>query len=177
VKAVRQARTRALEMLERVGISDPGQRLDAHPHQHSGGIRQRVMIAMALLCEPDILIADEPTTALDVTIQARILALIRSLQRDFGTAVMLITHDLGVVAGMADRVMVMYAGRIVEAAPPEDLFAILPLAGEPPSPTSPPSGCHFHPRCPDAIERRRRERPALRALSDRHRRAACPLAS
>jgi oligopeptide transport system ATP-binding protein len=188
----RRARSRAFEMLERVGISDPGQRLDAHPHELSGGMRQRVMIAMALLCEPDILIADEPTTALDVTIQAQILTLIRSLQRDFGTAVMLITHDLGVVAGMADRVMVMYAGRIVEAAPTEDLFAspahpytagllagIPRLTGEqgaplpaiqglPPNLSSVPPGCPFRPRCPRAISACATEYPRRSEVSSAH---------
>jgi oligopeptide transport system ATP-binding protein len=188
----RQARSRAGEMLERVGIADPGQRLDAHPHQLSGGMRQRVMIAMALLCEPDILIADEPTTALDVTIQAQILTMIRSLQRDFGTAVMLITHNLGVVAGMADRVMVMYAGRIVEAAPTEDLFAgpvhpytsgllggIPRLTGErgaplpaipglPPNLSSLPSGCPFRPRCPRASSQCATEYPPRSEVTPAH---------
>jgi oligopeptide transport system ATP-binding protein len=172
----RVARARAMTMLERVGIADAPARLRAYPHQLSGGMRQRVMIAMALLCEPELLIADEPTTALDVTIQAQILSLIRDLQRDFGTAVILITHDLGVVAGMADRVQVMYAGRIVEAAPTDALFAnpahpytrgllgsvpslgaargepLTAIPGLPPDLGQLPEGCPFRPRCPRASE-------------------------
>jgi len=117
------SRARAVELLEKVGIPSPSERLGQFPHQLSGGLRQRVMIAMALMCDPDLLIADEPTTALDVTIQAQVLALLKRLQREFGLAVILITHDLGVVARMADRVLVMYAGEIVEQARTEDLFA------------------------------------------------------
>lgn len=117
------SRARAVELLERVGIPSPSERLGQFPHQLSGGLRQRVMIAMALMCDPDLLIADEPTTALDVTIQAQVLALLKRLQHEFGLAVILITHDLGVVARMADRVLVMYAGEIVEQARTEDLFA------------------------------------------------------
>ena len=118
-----QARERAVYLLERAGISNAGERLRQYPHQLSGGLRQRVMIAMALMCEPDLIIADEPTTALDVTIQAQILQLIRELQQEFGTAVVFITHDLGVVARIADRVAVMYAGEVVETAPVAELFA------------------------------------------------------
>jgi peptide/nickel transport system ATP-binding protein len=118
-----QARERAVYLLERAGISNAGERLRQYPHQLSGGLRQRVMIAMALMCGPDLIIADEPTTALDVTIQAQILRLIRELQQEFGTAVVFITHDLGVVARIADRVAVMYAGEIVETAPVAELFA------------------------------------------------------
>ena len=118
-----QARVRSIEMLERVGIPDPASRIDDYPHQFSGGMRQRVMIAMSLLCEPELLIADEPTTALDVTIQAQILELIDDLKRDFGTAVILITHDLGVVAGMTDRILVMYGARGVEEGSTDALFA------------------------------------------------------
>jgi oligopeptide transport system ATP-binding protein len=121
--AARAARTRAVEMLERVGIPDPAERIRDYPHQFSGGMRQRVMIAMALLCEPRLLIADEPTTALDVTIQAQIIELLDRLKRELGTALMIITHDLGVVAGIADRVVVMYAGRTVEAGPTDAIFA------------------------------------------------------
>ena len=169
------ARTRACEMLGRVGIADPTRRFDAYPHELSGGMRQRVMIAMALLCEPDVLIADEPTTALDVTIQAQILALIKKLQRESGTSVVFITHDMGIVAGMADRVLVMYAGRAVEAALTDELFrrrahpyttgllASIPriegahraplrvIPGLPPDPSSETRGCPFQPRCARAL--------------------------
>jgi peptide/nickel transport system ATP-binding protein len=120
---LRKARDRALYLLERTGIANAKDRLNQYPHQLSGGLRQRVMIAMALMCEPDLLIADEPTTALDVTSQAQILTMLRELQREFGTAVVFITHDLGVVASIADRVSVMYAGEVVETAPAEKLFA------------------------------------------------------
>lgn len=166
-----QARHRALEMLERVGIPEPGRRLRAYPHELSGGMRQRVMIAMALMCQPDLLIADEPTTALDVTVQAQILDLMRELTAEQGVALLLITHDLGVVAGMADRVAVMYAGRIVEEGPCGSLFAapqhpytrgllrsvprmdaertepLSTIAGLPPDPRALPPGCPFEPRC------------------------------
>jgi oligopeptide/dipeptide ABC transporter ATP-binding protein len=188
----RQAHQKACEMLDRVGIADAASRMHAHPHQLSGGMRQRVMIAMALLCEPDVLIADEPTTALDVTIQAQMLALIRSLQRDFGTAVILITHDLGVVAGLADRVLVMYAGKIVEDADTDQLFRapthpytagllagiprlegergkpLAAIAGLPPDLGRLPSGCPFRPRCPNASDICRVEYPARRSVSARH---------
>jgi len=165
----RQAKRRALELMERVGIPDTGARYQHHPHQFSGGMRQRLMIAMALLTRPKVLIADEPTTALDVTIQAQILELIRGLAADFGTAVLFITHDLGVVAGIADEVMVMYAGRAVEKAPVRQLFAspqhpytrgllqavpklyeggpLIAIPGAPPQPHALPSGCAFRPRC------------------------------
>jgi oligopeptide transport system ATP-binding protein len=165
------ARTRAIAALERVGIPDAARRIDSYPHEFSGGMRQRVMIAMALLCEPALLIADEPTTALDVTIQAQVLDLIGELRRDIGTSVILITHDLGVVAGMADEVAVMYAGRIVEHAPAERLFAdprhpytqgllasvpritgprrskLTSIRGLPPDLSNLPSGCPFRVRC------------------------------
>ena len=164
------ARARAKEMLERVGIPDPEKRLDAYPHELSGGMRQRVMIAMALLNDPEMIIADEPTTALDVTVQAQIIELLRDLQADFGTAIVLITHDLGVVADMADDVLVMYGGRCVEQADNRELFyrpqmpytwgllssvprmdinleRLEPIAGNPPSLLNLPKGCVFRPRC------------------------------
>jgi oligopeptide/dipeptide ABC transporter ATP-binding protein len=164
-----QARARAREMFELVGIPDPERRQDEYPHQLSGGMRQRVMIAMALACEPKVLLADEPTTALDVTIQAQILELIKDLRRRLGTAVVLVTHDLGVVAGMADDIAVMYAGRIVEYGPAREIFrnpkhpytqgllaskprldtqgALKPIRGMPPHLGALPEGCRFRPRC------------------------------
>jgi peptide/nickel transport system ATP-binding protein/oligopeptide transport system ATP-binding protein len=170
------ARRRAIEMLELVGIPLPAQRVDEYPHQMSGGMRQRVMIAMALACHPAVLIADEPTTALDVTIQAQILELLRRLQREMGMAVILITHDLGVVAETADHVAVMYAGRVVEYCDVRSAFrrplhpytaglqASLPklgatqdrlrvIPGTVPNPANFPIGCRFHPRCPVAQNR------------------------
>ena len=185
------AAARALEMLERVRIPAPEQRFHEYPHQLSGGMRQRVMIAMALACEPRLLIADEPTTALDVTIQAQILELLGALQRDTGTAVVLITHDLGVVAETADEVAVMYAGRIVERAAAPRLFAhpehpytvgllgamprldgererLASIEGQVPSPLRVMAGCRFEPRCPFAVERCRREAPVLREVGARH---------
>ncbi|HET7296386.1 MAG TPA: ABC transporter ATP-binding protein [Gemmatimonadales bacterium] len=182
------ARARAIEMLTLVGIPDPGERVDHYPHQMSGGMRQRVMIAMALVCHPKLLIADEPTTALDVTIQAQILELLDRLQADLGMAVLLITHDLGVVAGSADRVVVMYAGQVVEQAATTELFthplhpytegllASIPrldapparargrlhsIPGQVPAATAWPAGCRFHPRCPYAWDRCRTEEPPL----------------
>lgn len=172
----RAARTRAIQMLERVGIPAAAQRVDEYPHQMSGGMRQRVMIAMALACHPAVLIADEPTTALDVTIQAQILELLNELQREMGMAVILITHDLGVVAETADRVAVMYGGQVVEYADVRAAFreplhpytaglqASLPKLGEVverlrvipgtvPNPARFPEGCRFHPRCPVVIEK------------------------
>jgi len=166
-----QARTRAVELLGRVGIPDPEGRLHQYPHEFSGGMRQRVMIAMALICEPKLLIADEPTTALDVTVQAQILDLLRSIQQDTGMAVIFITHDLGVVADICDRVTVLYAGQVVEtnevhslfASPShpytEGLLAAMPqshsgigelasIPGRVPPPDRMPGGCRFHPRCP-----------------------------
>ncbi|MET8339075.1 ABC transporter ATP-binding protein [Streptosporangium canum] len=170
----RVARERAVEMLAEVGIPEPRRRADEYPHHFSGGMRQRVMIAMALSCEPDLLIADEPTTALDVTVQAQILELIRKIQQDRAVAVMMITHDLGVVARVADEVLVMYGGRTAEHAPAREIFksprhpytrgllaSVLRLTageeedggrlpaipGNPPSLLAPPSGCRFHPRC------------------------------
>ena len=183
------ARRRAIEMLQLVGIPDPEKRVDHYPHQMSGGMRQRVMIAMALVCHPKLLIADEPTTALDVTIQAQILELLERLQAELGMAVMLITHDLGVVAGTADRVVVMYAGQVVEQASTVELFArplhpytegllasvprldasqqyrargrLHSIPGQVPAATAWPDGCRFHPRCPYAWDRCRAEEPPL----------------
>jgi len=167
-----QARDRAIEMLGLVGIPEPRRRIDGYPHEFSGGMRQRVMIAMALCNDPRILIADEPTTALDVTVQAQILELIQKLQSELGTAVVMITHDLGVVAEVADEIAVMYAGRIVERGTRDQIFAapehpytwgllrsiprldtprdqeLVPVSGRPPSLINRPTGCHFHPRCP-----------------------------
>ena len=181
----KQALAHAIEMLERVGIPGAAQRVHEYPHQFSGGMRQRVMIAMALSCQPDILIADEPTTALDVTIQAQILDLMRELQQNTGTAIILITHDLGVVANSCDQVSVMYAGKIVEQASAKALFAqprhpytlgllnsmprwdapagdrLNVIEGQPPDLAHLPSGCAFHPRCPYRFERCPTEVPAL----------------
>ncbi|GAA3802889.1 ABC transporter ATP-binding protein [Sphaerisporangium flaviroseum] len=166
-----EARARAIEMLERVGIPHAKTRVDDYPHQFSGGMRQRVMIAMSLVCDPDLLIADEPTTALDVTVQAQILDLLKDLQQDFGTSIILITHDLGVVAKTAHNVLVMYAGRAIEQGSVQQVLRephhpytwgllgsmpkltsnvdlpLLPVRGTPPSLLNPPSGCPFHPRC------------------------------
>ena len=170
------ARERARALLQEVGLPDPAERLGAYPHQLSGGMRQRVMIAIALSAEPDILVADEPTTALDVTVQAQILEVLDELRRRRGMAVLLITHDLGIVAGRADRVAVMYAGQIVEEAPTGELFAhpshpytqglfasvpritgpvqrLTPIGGTVPPPTAWPAGCRFRPRCPQAFEK------------------------
>jgi ABC-type dipeptide/oligopeptide/nickel transport system ATPase component len=157
------ARDRALHLLQEVGIPDPVERLKAYPHQLSGGMRQRVMIAIALAAEPEILVADEPTTALDVTVQAQILEVLDRLRASRGMAVLLITHDLGIVAGRADRVAVMYAGQIIEEAPTEQLFA------QPSHPytqglfASVPriSGCRFRPRCPQAFDKSEQEPPLL----------------
>jgi peptide/nickel transport system ATP-binding protein len=168
----KQARQHAIDLLGRVGIPEPASRVDAFPHQFSGGMRQRAMIAMALACDPELLIADEPTTALDVTVQAEILDLIRDLQREFGSAVIMITHDLGVIAELADDVLVMYAGKAVEHASAQDIFKrpehpytwgllssmprmdrarqerLIPVTGTPPSLIHLPPGCSFNPRCP-----------------------------
>jgi peptide/nickel transport system ATP-binding protein len=184
-----KARDRALQLLQEVGIPDPGQRLRAYPHQLSGGMRQRVMIAIALAAEPEILVADEPTTALDVTVQAQILEVLDRLQANRGMAVLLITHDLGIVAGRADRVAVMYAGQIVEEAPTPRLFAnpshpytqglfasvprirgplkrLSPIRGSVPAPSAWPSGCRFRPRCPKAFDKSELEPPLLPVESE-----------
>ena len=183
------ARSRAVELLELVGIPDPDRRVDQFPHEFSGGMRQRVMIAMALANEPKLLIADEPTTALDVTVQAQILALLDDLQARLGMAIIVITHDLGVVAEITDHIAVMYAGRIVERASTEAIFGspqhpytwgllksiprldtprdeeLVPIAGRPPSLIRRPSGCFFHPRCPYVRDAHKRIDPKLEPIS------------
>ncbi|HEY5046001.1 MAG TPA: ABC transporter ATP-binding protein [Solirubrobacteraceae bacterium] len=183
-----QARKRTIELLGLVGIPDPDKRVDDYPHEFSGGMRQRAMIAMALANEPKLLIADEPTTALDVTVQAQILALLQRLREELGMAIVIVTHDMGVVAEMADEIAVMYAGRIVEAAATEALLGspehpytwgllrsiptlegprlerLEPIPGSPPSLIDPPSGCHFHPRCPYAQPEHARIDPELRPI-------------
>ena len=185
------ARQRAIEMLETVGIASPRERVDDYPHQLSGGMRQRVVIAMALIMNPALVIADEPTTALDVTIQAQILELLRTLQQKFGTSILLITHDLGVVAETASRVIVMYGGEIVEEAPVRELFAsahhpytegllnamprvghererLATIPGTVPPPTAWPTGCRFHDRCAYAWERCASEHPPLYRIGGKH---------
>jgi peptide/nickel transport system ATP-binding protein len=195
-----QARDRAIEMLDLVGIPEPRRRADSYPHEFSGGMRQRAMIAMALANDPKLLIADEPTTALDVTVQAQILELIERLQSEFDTAVVVITHDLGVVAEMADEIAVMYAGRIVEHATTDTIFAgpehpytwgllssipkldsprdeeLVPIAGRPPSLINLPGGCSFHPRCPYVKPAHMKTDPTLEPVpgSDGHK-VACLL--
>ncbi len=192
-----EARDQAVQLLEKVGIPSPEQRIDDYPHQMSGGMRQRVMIAMALACDPDLLIADEPTTALDVTIQAQILDLLKALQAENGMSILLITHDLGVVAETADDVAIMYAGKIVEQASVEDLFAdpkhpytaglfaslprldhprerLYSIKGHVPAATHFPEGCRFHPRCPHAMDacKGRGKEPRHEEVAPSHR-AAC----
>ena len=191
-----ESRARAIELLELVGIPDAGPRLDDYPHQFSGGMRQRVMIAMGLSCNPQLLIADEPTTALDVTIQAQIVDLVRRLQNELGMAIIWITHDLGVVAGMADRVLVMYAGFIVEEGPVDVIYGsprhpytlgllrsiprldlgrqkrLIPIEGLPPDLLDPPNSCPFAPRCPFVIDKCHEENPPLMSI-DSVRKSAC----
>jgi len=191
-----QARKRAIELLDMVGIPNPAQRIDDYPHQFSGGMRQRVMIAMGLSCNPRILIADEPTTALDVTIQAQIVDLVKRLRDEIGMAIIWITHDLGVVAGLVKRVNVMYAGYIVESGPVKEIYArprhpytigllgslprldestrtrLRSIEGLPPDLISPPPGCPFAPRCEHALDRCRQENPTLEPVGLEHS-AAC----
>lgn len=190
-----QARKKSIDMLDAVKIPDAANRVDMYPHEFSGGMRQRVMIAMALLCQPTLLIADEPTTALDVTVQAQILQLIKELKDEFNTSVILITHDLGVVAGVCDRVLVMYAGEIVELGSVEDIFYrplhpytkgllesvprldksrrefLHSIPGNPPNLTELPTGCPFFPRCESRIDRCSHEKPPLSEPLDGHQKA------
>jgi oligopeptide/dipeptide ABC transporter ATP-binding protein len=191
------ARARAMDLLAMVGIPDPARRLQQYPHQFSGGMRQRMMIAMALACEPSLILADEPTTALDVTIQAQILELMKDLSRRLGVAMLIITHNLGVVARYADRVNVMYAGRIIERATAREIYAnprhpytlgllrsvprldeprrarLSPIEGQPPDLTRLPHGCAFAPRCAYRVERCAGERPALREIGAGEHVTAC----
>ncbi|MCW8383141.1 ABC transporter ATP-binding protein [Streptomyces justiciae] len=197
----KEARARSIEMLRRVGIPQPDVRVDDYPHQFSGGMRQRAMIAMALVCDPELLIADEPTTALDVTVQAQIMDLLKDLQQEFGTAIIFITHDLGVIADVADDVLVMYGGRCVERGTKQEVLRtpdhpytlgllssmpsldgpvdvpLNPIPGSPPSLLNPPSGCRFHPRCAFAEKvpdgRCSSERPLLEVADGRG--SACHL--
>jgi peptide/nickel transport system ATP-binding protein len=185
----KQARARAVELLKAVGIPRAERRVDDYPHQFSGGMRQRVMIAMALMNDPDLLIADEPTSALDVTTQAQILNLMNKLQREFDSAIIIITHDLGVVAETADDVLVMYAAEVVEQAKVEQIFRrphmpytwgllgslprldteterLVQITGQPPSMLRPPAGCRFHPRCPYVMDVCRQENPPLEPVTD-----------
>ena len=187
-----EARAQSIQMLRKVKIPEAERRVDAYPHQFSGGMRQRVMMAIALACQPKLLIADEPTTALDVTIQAQVLELLKELQREVGMSVLMITHDLGIIAEMADDVVVMYASKVVEQAAVGELFAhplhpytgglfrsrpaagkdrserLTSIAGMVPSPLRFPSGCKFHPRCPFAQDRCRVEEPELREIRPGH---------
>ncbi len=187
----KDADEKSIEMLRRVRIPSPERRAHDYPHQLSGGMRQRVMIAMALACNPRLLIADEPTTALDVTIQAQILELMRALRAELGTAIILITHDLGVIAELADDVIVMYAGKVVERCPATSLFAepqhpytigllgsiprlhleqerLSAIEGIVPDAAAFPQGCRFHPRCPFAVEKCRTEQPLLKQIRVNH---------
>ena len=187
-----QAYDKAKELLDRVRMPDARARLSTHPHQFSGGMRQRIMIAMALACQPKLIIADEPTTALDVTVQAQILELLKELTRETGSALILITHDLGVVARYADRVCVMYGGKVIETASALDLYArplhpytrglmasiprldqpaglrLVPIKGQPPNLAQLPQGCAFNPRCNEVADRCRRDVPGLMKADDKH---------
>jgi oligopeptide transport system ATP-binding protein len=187
-----QAFDKAKELLDRVRMPDARSRLSTHPHQFSGGMRQRIMIAMALACQPKLIIADEPTTALDVTVQAQILELLKELTRETGAALILITHDLGVVARYADRVCVMYGGKVIETAAARELYEkplhpytrglmasiprldepagrrLVPIRGQPPNLAQLPSGCSFNPRCGEAVERCRSDVPGLMRASEGH---------
>lgn len=187
----KEAKQRAIEMLKLVGVNEPEKRINQYPHEFSGGMRQRVMIAMALACEPDILIADEPTTALDVTIQAQILDLMKELQQKFGMAILLITHDLGVVADMCDEIIVMYAGKVSERGTVEEIFynpkheytkgllksipsvqtekeALHPIGGNPVDLLNMPSGCAFAPRCDKAMKVCLKYKPQEMVINDKH---------
>jgi oligopeptide/dipeptide ABC transporter ATP-binding protein len=193
----RDSEQRALDLLDQVRIPDPRAALKALPHQFSGGMRQRIQIAIALACEPDVLIADEPTTALDVTIQAGVLRLLDGLRRDRGLAVLLITHDLAVLSALADRVVVMYAGRVVESCAVKEMAtgnrhpytrallsslprpeargpALMPIGGTPPSPASRPPGCAFNPRCDFAVDACASTVPPLVEIGQGHH-SACPV--
>jgi oligopeptide/dipeptide ABC transporter ATP-binding protein len=190
---IQEAENKAIEMLQLVGIPSPEQRIQEYPHQLSGGMRQRVMIAMSLSCNPEILIADEPTTALDVTIQAQILELIKKLQKELGLSVIMITHDLGVIAEICDRVIVMYAGQIVEEGAVKEIFhspqhpytqgllksipkigehieddSLFNIKGVVPPATNYPVGCHFEPRCDRTIEKCKTNKPSLENIYDTH---------
>jgi peptide/nickel transport system ATP-binding protein len=192
----KEAKMRAIDALQLVGIPQPKQRADSYPHEFSGGMRQRVMIAMAMMNDPDIIIADEPTTALDVTVQAQILETLMSVKEELGAAIILITHDLGVIAGVADRVVVMYGGRFVESGSVDEIFEIprmpytlgllgsipsldqdddelTPIPGTPPSLVNPPAGCPFEPRCTMAEDRCRVVEPALTPTDRPNHLAAC----
>lgn len=195
-KTHKQAVTMSIDILERVGISNASKRIYQYPHEFSGGMRQRVMIAMALLCKPELLIADEPTTALDVTIQAQILDLMKDLNRDFGTSIIFITHNMGVVAGMTNRMLVMYAGKLVEKATTHEIFAspkhpytkallnsiprldikdegpLEPIPGLPPDLSDLPTGCSFHPRCSVGDQKCVDQAPSLEEFPN-HRFASC----
>jgi oligopeptide transport system ATP-binding protein len=193
-----RARAQSLRMLDAVKIPEAARRLGMYPHEFSGGMRQRVMIAMALLCEPELLVADEPTTALDVTVQAQILSLLRDLQRDFGTAIVLITHDLGVVAGLCDQVLVLYGGRVMEQGHALPLFqtpshpytrgllqaiprmdrddaSLQAIPGTPPNMAHPPRGCPFQPRCSLALDTCGQHPPSLDTFDNGQRLRACHL--
>ena len=189
-KTMKEARELAIRLLDRVGISSPESRVDEYPHQLSGGMKQRVMIAMALVCKPKLVIADEPTTALDVTIQAQILDLLRDLQNEYGMSILLITHDLGVIAEMAHRVVVMYASKVAETADNEELFYnpshpytaglfrsipkidedknLVPIPGMVPPPQEFPSGCKFHPRCRHCMKVCKQYEPPLKLVGEKH---------